>query len=64
MLSQTLIKELQLLSQPEKLQVIQLLANTLAAESFLDANIQYEVWSPYDSADVAHKLMQLIDKHS
>jgi hypothetical protein len=64
MLSDQLLDELRQLSLPEKLRVVQLLVNDLAAttEGNLTLNHrQYEVWSPYDSASAAEALLQMLD---
>lgn len=58
MISETLIAELQNLSQADKLRVVQLLVNQLTQEE--SPSLEYEVWSPYDSADAAAVLQQML----
>ncbi len=65
MLSEKLIAELHELSLVEKLRVVQLLVNDLAASTdahLLLSNTQYEVWSPYDSAGAAADLMDMLEE--
>ncbi len=60
-----LIQELHQLSPEEKLRIVQFLVNDLAAEEespHLARNKAYEVWSPYDSADAAAELRQMLQE--
>jgi len=61
MLSDELLAQLHQLSRAEKLRVVQLLANELAAEEegLLTPGMEYEVWSPYDAAKAADGLMKM-----
>jgi hypothetical protein len=63
-LSDELIKELRRLGRSQKLRVIQLLANDLAAEEvqYFTEIAEYAVWSPFDSADAAEKLMAMLEE--
>ncbi len=61
MLTNELVRELNQLSHAEKLRVVQMLVNELAAsEDVFAAAPQYEVWSPYNSADAAAALTDLL----
>lgn len=62
MLSEDLIKELHNLNRSEKLKAMQILVNDLSLEEEFDLvpGAQYEVWSPYDSAEAAAILTQLL----
>ena len=60
-----LIQELHQLSPEEKLRIVQLLVNDLAAEEeviHLVRDQAYEIWSPYDSADAAFALRQMLQE--
>jgi hypothetical protein len=64
MLSDKLLDELRQLSPPEKLRVVQILVNDLAAEAANDLSLfgtHYEVWSPYDSPGAAETLLKMLD---
>jgi len=56
-----ILKDLQ---RPEKLFIIQFLAAELAQQegNSLGANLQYPVWSPYDSHEAANTLLQLLNE--
>lgn len=63
MLSKEFLAELHRLNRAEKIRVVQLLVNELAAEeAILDPNVQYEVWSPYDSAQAVKHLREAMQK--
>jgi hypothetical protein len=64
MLTQSLIHQLQQLTHSDKLSAMQLLIESLRKETDLpfDAQVSYEVWSPYDSAQTAADLMSLLEK--
>jgi hypothetical protein len=64
MVSEMLLAELHRLSRAEKLRVVQILVNELASEeeTLLSPDREYEAWSPYDSADTARQLMELLEK--
>lgn len=64
MLTTELLSELRQLSRAEKLRVIQILANELAAEdeNALMPGAQYEVWSPFDAAGAAETLMKMLEE--
>jgi hypothetical protein len=63
-LSDELIRELRRLSRTDKLRAIQILANDLVAaeEEYFTSGAEYAVWSPYDAADAAEKLMALLEE--
>jgi hypothetical protein len=63
MLTEDLIKELHKLPRPDKLRAVQLLVNDLSLEEEFGfvAGAQYEVWSPYDSAEAATILTKLLE---
>jgi hypothetical protein len=64
MLSEKLLSELYQLNRAEKLRVIQVLANELAQEeALLNPDVEYEIWSPYDSAEAAATLQQVLEEH-
>jgi hypothetical protein len=69
MLSDQLLNQLQELSPTEKLRIVQLLINDLAAASNqellqqLKPDAVYEVWSPYDSFEAAHQLQAMLDEY-
>jgi hypothetical protein len=63
MVSNELLDELRQLPLADKLHVVQVLVNDLAAstgEALLLPNKQYEVWSPYESAGAAEALLQML----
>jgi hypothetical protein len=64
MLRDEVMDELHKLSRADKLRVVQFLVNDLAAgeENLLTTNSHYEVWSPYDSAEAAATLMQMLEE--
>ena len=63
MLSSELLAEVHRLNRAEKLRLMQLLVNELAAEeAILDPAVQYEVWSPYASAEAAATLQRLLEE--
>lgn len=61
-LSSNLLKELRGLNRVEKLQVMQILLNDLAAEEAAAPceGAHYDVWSPFDSADAALELLRML----
>lgn len=61
-ISRNLLDELRQLGRTEKLKVVQILINELAAEEevFLTAEAQYDVWSPYDAAEAASTLLGML----
>jgi hypothetical protein len=63
MIDSNLMTKLEHLSRIDKLRVIRMLAEQVASEeaSMFIAR-EYEVWSPYNSADAAHTLTQLIEE--
>ena len=63
MLSSELLAEVHRLNRAEKLRLVQLLVNELAAaEAILDPNVQYEVWSPSASPEAAATLLRLLEE--
>lgn len=64
MLSDSLIRELHKLSRAEKLRAMRILLDDLASEDepFFPPGAEYAVWSPFDSADAAEKLMALLEQ--
>lgn len=64
MISNELLETLQKLNRVDKLRVIQLLAEDLAADeaAFLTSGATYEVWSPYDASSAAESLLNLLDE--
>ncbi|MCA0457256.1 MAG: hypothetical protein LCI00_25010 [Chloroflexi bacterium] len=64
MVSPELVEQLQQLSPAEKLRVVQILVNDLAVGDTdqIFTNRSYEIWSPFDSADAALKLQQMLDE--
>ena len=62
-LSPDFLEELRHLGRAEKLQVVRLLVDELAAEegAFLTPGKRYEVWSPYDAADAASTLLTMLE---
>lgn len=62
---QELLPLLHQLSRADKLRVLQYVATDLATEENLTAMFtakEYEVWSPYDSADAARQLYALLEE--
>lgn len=59
--SRDLLDELRQLGRTEKLRIVQMLVNELAAEEevLLTAEVQYDIWSPYDAADAASTLLAI-----
>jgi hypothetical protein len=58
-----LVDELHGLSRADKLRIVQLLVNDLAAdEATVLTNAQYEVWSPSDSGEAARILLQMLEE--
>jgi hypothetical protein len=64
MLPEQLINDLHKLNRADKLRAVQLLVNDLALEEELGfvPGAQYEIWSPYDSAEAAAILTRLLDE--
>ena len=64
MLSNELAVELRKLSRADKLQVLQILINDLAAEEPepLAPDAQYDVWSPFDAPGAAEALTKLLEE--
>jgi hypothetical protein len=64
MLPEQLINDLHKLNRADKLRAVQLLVNDLALEEEfgLVPGAQYEIWSPYDSAEAAAILTKLLDE--
>jgi hypothetical protein len=63
MLSKELLTQLHSLSRVDKLRVVQMLANELAVEEgILDPTVEYEIWSPYDSAGAAEQLSRMLEE--
>jgi hypothetical protein len=66
MLSDKLLSELHQLSDAEKLRIVQLLVNELAADNTsneLIAGATYEISSPDDSFEAAHQLLIMLDEY-
>ena len=65
MLSQELLTELRQLSHSDKLRVVQLLVNELAAEEgpTILPDQDYEIWSPYDAFEAAQALKDALEEH-
>ena len=63
MLTEDLVRELHKLTRSDKLKAVQLLVNdlTLEEEFGFVAGAQYEIWSPYDSAEAATILTKLLE---
>ncbi|MBK8035428.1 MAG: hypothetical protein IPK17_39185 [Chloroflexi bacterium] len=58
-----LVHELHGLSRADKLRIVQLLVNDLAADdTTVLTNAQYEVWSPSDSGEAARILLQMLEE--
>jgi hypothetical protein len=63
MIPNELLKQLHELDRFDKLHVIQLLAKDLSQEEgsqFVEGT-HYEIWSPYDSAEAANTLLQMLE---
>lgn len=60
MISRELQDTLSRLDRVDKLRIIQLLVNDLAAEESLASGATYEVWSPYDAPDAATTLLNML----
>jgi hypothetical protein len=60
MIPETLLAELESLSHTDKLRVVQFLVNHLAQEESALPPLEYEIWSPYESADAAAVLQQML----
>jgi hypothetical protein len=54
------------LPRADKLKVMQFLVTELAQEEepTLQAGATYEIWSPFDSHEAAHKLAQLLESEA
>lgn len=68
MVSEQLLDELHKLERTEKLRIVQMLVNELAAEittleTSLKPGSQYEVWSPYDAFSAAETLQSMLDEY-
>lgn len=66
MLRDELVAELFALNRAEKLRVVQLLVNDLAADTsaeVLEDGAVYEVWSPYDAASASETLEKMLLEH-
>ncbi len=66
MLRDELVAELYALNRAEKLRVVQLLVNELAADTsaeILEDGAVYEIWSPYDAASAAATLEKMLLEH-
>jgi hypothetical protein len=63
MLTEKFLEEMRQLSRADKLRIIQMLLHDLAIEenAALDTDSVYEIWSPYDSAETAAALMQMLE---
>ncbi len=58
-----LVQELHSLSRADKLRVVQLLVNDLAADEVaVLTQAQYEVWSPSDAGEAARVLLQMLEE--
>lgn len=60
-----LIPVLQALPHADKLRLLQFLAFDLAQEegvSFLDPNITYPIWTPYNAFEAADTLLQALEE--
>jgi hypothetical protein len=66
MLSNELLAELHRLNRTEKLRVVQLLVNELAAEetSFLTEGVEYPIYTPYGNEGAAKVLLDLLNKEA
>lgn len=64
MISNELLETLQKLNRADKLRIIQLLAGDLVAEeaAHFTPGATYEVWSPYDAADAAETLLNMLEE--
>ena len=62
MVSNELLSELHKLSRADKLRVMQVLIEEMALEELgMVSGTHYEVWSPYDAAGAAVKLMKMLE---
>jgi hypothetical protein len=61
--AEELFAELHKLNRKDKLRAMEVLVLDLAAEEHaqLIPGKEYEIWSPYDSADAAETLMKMLD---
>jgi hypothetical protein len=55
-----LLTESRRLSRPDRAQLVQLLAQELAAEGHVIPGATYEVWSPIEAFDAAATMMQAL----
>ena len=64
MSAEELFVELRKLNRADKLRAMQLLVLELSAEeeALLFPGAQYEVWSPYDAAGAAQKLIKMLQE--
>lgn len=64
MLSEQLLADLHKLNRSEKLRVVRILVNELAAEEELLNLIagEHEVWSPYDAFEAANTLQMMLEE--
>lgn len=64
MISDDLIPTLHKLNRGDKLRIIQILANDLAAEEaiYFRPGANYEVWSPYDAPEAAETLLKMLEE--
>lgn len=59
-----MINDLHQLNRADKLRAVQLLVNDLALEEFgIVPGAEYEVWSPYDSAEAAIILTKMLEEY-
>jgi len=58
-----LVSAVRELNRADKLRLMQVIVNELALEenAVLIPGAEYEVWSPYDSADAAQTLLAMLD---
>lgn len=64
-----LLPSLQKLSRTDKFRIMQFLVSELSKEESIDnlpetfeSGVVYPIWSPYDSHEAAHKLIQLLEE--
>ena len=64
MLPEQLISDLHKLNRADKLKAVQLLVDDLSLEEEfgLVPGAEYEIWSPYDSAEAASILTKMLDE--
>lgn len=65
MVSNKLLEELHQLPPAEKLRIVQILVNDLAAsagEELFLSDEHYEIWSPYDAPGAAETLIQMLEE--